>query len=89
MVASSTRMLYILHLKLWISDFGAINHMNCDPILVKDFHKFTQSVILVADGNTAQAIGEGSITVTNTITLDSVLAVPVLNYNLFIYWKNF
>lgn len=82
-------LLYILDLKLWISDFGATNHMNRDTSLVKDLHKFTQSAVSVADGNSAQAIGEGSITVTNTITLNSVLAVPGLNYNLFICWKNF
>lgn len=82
-------LLYILDLKLWISDFGATNHMNRDPSLVKDLHKFTQSAVSVADGNPAKAIREGSITVTNTITLDSVLAVPVLNYNIFMCSKNF
>ncbi|RVW93163.1 Protochlorophyllide reductase, chloroplastic [Vitis vinifera] len=39
-----------------------------------------------ANGNTTPVIGEGSLTLTDTLNLDSVLVVPSLDYNLLMTW---
>ena len=42
----------------------------------------SQKIVSIANGNTTPVIGEGSLTLTDTLNLDSVLIVPSLNYNL-------
>ncbi|RVX08628.1 Retrovirus-related Pol polyprotein from transposon TNT 1-94 [Vitis vinifera] len=39
-----------------------------------------------ANGNTTPVIGKGSLTLTDTLNLDSVLVVPSLDYNLLMTW---
>ena len=42
----------------------------------------SQSVISTANGSTSPITGEGSVILSNTLTLDTVLVVPSLEYNL-------
>lgn len=42
----------------------------------------SQSVIFTANGSTSIITGEGSVTLSETLTLNSVLIVPSLEYNL-------
>ena len=42
----------------------------------------SQSVIYTANGSTSSITGEGSITLSKNFTLNSVLVVPLLDYNL-------
>ncbi|RVW84921.1 hypothetical protein CK203_039528 [Vitis vinifera] len=42
----------------------------------------SQKIVSTANGNTTPVIGEGSLTLTDTLNLDSVLVVPSLDYNL-------
>ncbi|RVW83945.1 Retrovirus-related Pol polyprotein from transposon TNT 1-94 [Vitis vinifera] len=41
-----------------------------------------KKIVSTANGNTTPVIGEGSLTLTDTLNLDSVLVVPSLDYNL-------
>ena len=41
-----------------------------------------QKIVSTANGNTTPIIGEGSLTLIDTLNLDSVLVVPSLDYNL-------
>ena len=41
-----------------------------------------QSVISTAIGNTFPIIGKGSVILSNTLTLDTVIVIPSLEYNL-------
>ncbi|XP_048227838.1 uncharacterized protein LOC125369450 [Ricinus communis] len=69
---------------------------------VKKLRPSLQKSVLIANGNEVPIIGEGSITATNSLNLDSVLIVPSLNYSLLsvsqitsafscivIFWPNF
>ncbi|KAH9726803.1 hypothetical protein KPL70_008430 [Citrus sinensis] len=61
---------------------GASEHMTRDSSQLKSVLPSSQSVISTANGSTSSIIGEGSITLSNTLTLDTVLVVPSLEYNL-------
>ena len=41
-----------------------------------------KKIISTSNGNAAPVIGDGSLTLTDTLNLDSVLVVPSLDYNL-------
>ncbi|KAH9696165.1 retrovirus-related pol polyprotein from transposon RE1 [Citrus sinensis] len=68
--------------RMWIIDTGASEHMTRDSSQLKSVLPSFQSVISTANGSTSPIIGEGSITLSNTLTLDTVLVVPSLEYNL-------
>ncbi|PRQ37607.1 putative RNA-directed DNA polymerase [Rosa chinensis] len=66
----------------WIIDTGASDHMTNDPSLVKNLRRSSQNIVSTADGTPTPVTGEGSIVVSDTLTLESVLVVPSLAYNL-------
>ena len=61
----------------WIIDSGATNHMTFDSRQVSPLRPFSQKIV-----STTPVIGKGSLTLTDTLNLDSVLVVPSLDYNL-------
>ncbi|RVW18959.1 Retrovirus-related Pol polyprotein from transposon RE1 [Vitis vinifera] len=66
----------------WIIDSGATDHMTFDSRQVSPLRPSSQKIVSTANGNTTPVIGEGSLTLTDTLNLDSVLVVPSLDYNL-------
>ena len=66
----------------WIIDSGATDHMTFDSRQVSPFKSFSQHFVSTANGTSILITGEGSLSLTNTLNLDSVLVVPSLNYNL-------
>ena len=56
--------------------------MTFDSRQVSLLRPSSQKIVSTANGNTIPIIGEGSLTLTNTLNLDSVLVVPSLDYNL-------
>ena len=65
-----------------IIDSGAMNHMTFDSRQVSPLKSSSQNYVSIANGTSTPIIGEGSLSLTNTLNLDSVLVVPSLNYNL-------
>ena len=68
--------------KTWIIDTGASDHMTRDSSQLKYVLTSSQLVISTANGSTSPITGEGSVILSNTLTLDIVLVVPSLEYNL-------
>ncbi|KAK9924141.1 hypothetical protein M0R45_032528 [Rubus argutus] len=66
----------------WIIDTGASDHMTNDPNLVTKLKHSSQNVVSTADGTPTSVTGEGSVVLSNNLTLESVLVVPSLAYNL-------
>lgn len=66
----------------WIIDSGATDHMTCDRSQIHKIIPSKQTVICNANGTPTLVIGEGSVSLTSSLNLDSVLVVPSLNYNL-------
>ena len=66
----------------WIIDSGAKDHMTFDSRQVSPLKSSSQNFVSTANGTSIPIIGEGSLSLTNTLNLDSVLVVPSLNYNL-------
>ena len=66
----------------WIIDFGATNHMTFYSRQVSPLKSSSQHSVSTANGTSIPIIGEGSLSLTNTLNLYSVLVVPSLNYNL-------
>jgi len=66
----------------WIIDSGATKHMTCNSRQVPSLKTSAQTEVNVANGNVAPVIGEGTVSLTDTMELDTVLVVPSLNYNL-------
>ena len=66
----------------WIIDTGASDHMTRDSGQLQSVLLSPQSVIFTANDSTAPITGEGSVILSNTLTLDTVLVVPTLDYNL-------
>ena len=56
--------------------------MTFDSKQVSPLRPSSQKIVSIANGNTTPVIGEGCLTLTNTLNLDSVLVVPSLYYNL-------
>ena len=68
--------------KTWIIDTGASEHMTRDVRQLQSILPSSQSIISTANGNTSPVIGEGSVIFSNTLTLNIVLVVPSLEYNM-------
>ena len=66
----------------WIIDSGAMDHMTFDSRQVSPLKSSSQNSVSIANGTSIPIIGEGSLSLTNTLNLDYVLVVPSLNYNL-------
>ena len=66
----------------WIIDSGATDHMTFDSRQVSPLKSSSQNSISTTNGTLILIIGEGSLSLTNNLNLDSVLVVPSLNYNL-------
>uniref|UniRef100_A0A2N9IBP1 Integrase catalytic domain-containing protein n=1 Tax=Fagus sylvatica TaxID=28930 RepID=A0A2N9IBP1_FAGSY len=66
----------------WIIDSGATNHMTFDNNHIQSIKSSDQHVVSTADGTPSPVLGEGSISLTKNLNLDSVLIVPSLNHNL-------
>ena len=49
---------------------------------LKSFKPSSQSVISTVNGSTSPITGEGSITLSDSLTLDTLLVVPSIEYNL-------
>ncbi|XP_070668503.1 uncharacterized protein [Malus domestica] len=79
----------------WIIDFGATEHMTCDSRQIQTLKPSTKTFVSVANSNVALIIGEGTVSLSDTLNLDTVLVVPTLDYNLFahhclvIFWPSF
>ena len=65
-----------------IIDSGATDHMTFDSRQVSPLKSSLQHSVSTANGTSIPSIGEGSLSLTNTLNLDSILVVPSLNYNL-------
>ncbi|KAM2398690.1 hypothetical protein FF1_035266 [Malus domestica] len=66
----------------WIIDSGATEHMTCESRQVQILKPPTKTVVSVANGNVVPIIGEGTVSLSDTLSLDTVLVVPSLDYNL-------
>ena len=66
----------------WRIDSSAIDHMTFDFRQISPLRPSSQKIVSIANGNTTLVLGEGSLTLTDTLNLDSVLVVPSLYYNL-------
>ncbi|PRQ26985.1 putative RNA-directed DNA polymerase [Rosa chinensis] len=65
----------------WIIDTGASDHMTNDPSLVKNLRLSPQDVVSTADGTPTPVTGEGSIALSDTLTLESdILTRRILGY---------
>ncbi|XP_061348292.1 uncharacterized protein LOC133293706 [Gastrolobium bilobum] len=67
---------------IWIIDTGASDHMIKDSSQLFNLCNSSQSVISTANGGTSKITGQGSLTLSDSLFLDSVLVVPSLEYNL-------
>ncbi|KAM2791026.1 hypothetical protein PS2_002854 [Malus domestica] len=67
---------------MWIIDSGATKHMTYDSRQVETLKPSTKTVVSVANGNSSHGIGEGTVSLLDTFSLDTVLVVPSLDYNL-------
>ena len=56
--------------------------MTFDSRQVSPLKSSSQNSVSTANGTSIPIIGEGSLSLTNTLNLDFVLVVPSLNYNL-------
>ncbi|XP_026429173.1 uncharacterized protein LOC113325170 [Papaver somniferum] len=66
----------------WIVDSGATYHMKCDYKQISSLKPSLQKTVSTANGSQAPITGEGSISLTETLNLDSVLVVHTLDCNL-------
>ncbi|CAL9011096.1 unnamed protein product, partial [Prunus brigantina] len=85
-VATSGTQGYVLHSSskkhTWVIDTGATDHMTFDPGQIISHTPPSQSVVSNANGTPSPVIGEGSLSLSDSLTLDSVLIVPSLHHNL-------
>ncbi|RVW87558.1 Rust resistance kinase Lr10 [Vitis vinifera] len=58
------------------------DHMNFDSKQVSPLRPSSQKIVSTTNGNTTPVLGEGSLTLIDTLNLDFVLVVPSLDYNL-------
>ncbi|BBH05042.1 HXXXD-type acyl-transferase family protein [Prunus dulcis] len=70
------------HLRSWIIDTGATDHMTSSFTGLHSTKPSSQTHITSANGTTSQVMGEGSLSLTSSLSLDHVLVVPSLDYDL-------
>lgn len=66
----------------WIIDSAASDHLIHDSTHLQSLSPSPQTAVSTADGRMCPVVGKGNVTLSNTITLNSVLVVPSLKYNL-------
>lgn len=66
----------------WIINTGASDHMTNNPHQLQSIKSSSQSIISTANGSASPVTGEGPVTLSDTLTLDTVLVVLSLSYNL-------
>ena len=67
----------------WVIDSGVIDHMTGNPKTFSSFQShLAPSPVTIADGSTFNVVGSGTIKLTSSITLSSVLSLPKLAFNL-------
>ncbi|KAL5851107.1 hypothetical protein ACOSQ3_006225 [Xanthoceras sorbifolium] len=67
----------------WIVDSGASDHMTSDSSLISDFQPCSNGLtVKIADGSVSQVTGTGSVKISDSLVLKSVLFVPKLDCNL-------
>ena len=66
----------------WIIDSSAMDHMTFDSRQVSPLKSSSQNSVSTTNGTSIPIIGEGSLSLTNTLNLDFVLIFPSLYYNL-------
>ena len=67
----------------WIIDSGATNYMTFDNNHIQSIKSLDQHIVSTTYGTFSPMLGEGSISLTKNLNLDSGLVVPSLNHNLF------
>ncbi|PRQ16268.1 hypothetical protein RchiOBHm_Chr7g0182361 [Rosa chinensis] len=67
---------------MWIIDSGATDHMTNNPSNIHHLTPVRRSGVTNANGDSYPITGAGSVTLTKSITLDTVLLVPSLSHNL-------
>ncbi|CAL2249190.1 unnamed protein product [Prunus armeniaca] len=77
---------YVLHSSskkhIWVIDTGVTDHMTFDPGQITSHTPSSQSVVSNVNGTPSSIIGEGSLSLSDSLTLDSVLIVSSLHHNL-------
>ncbi|KAM7499356.1 hypothetical protein LguiA_023770 [Lonicera macranthoides] len=66
----------------WVIDSGATDHMTSNSKLVTPLNPSSQTFVSTANGAPVPVVGKGSVTLSDTLNLSSVLVVPSLDYNL-------
>lgn len=66
----------------WIIKSGATDHMAFDSRQVSRLKTSSQKFVSTTNSTSTPVNGEGSLTLTETLNLDSILVVPSLDYNL-------
>ncbi|KAK0600689.1 hypothetical protein LWI29_017477 [Acer saccharum] len=66
----------------WLIDTGASDHMVNDSSILSSITPSTQTSVYTANGGSSPVIGEGSTDISESLTLNSVLIVPALEYNI-------
>ena len=66
----------------WIIDSGATDHITFDSRQVSSLKSSSQHSVSTTNGTSIPIIGEGSLSLTNTLNLDYVFVIPSLNYNI-------
>ncbi|XP_071739152.1 uncharacterized protein [Rutidosis leptorrhynchoides] len=65
----------------WVIDSGASDHMTGNNHLYSDFNTHS-SYVTIANGTTSLVLGSGTINLTPSISLSSVLCLPNFSFNL-------
>ncbi|OMO93820.1 hypothetical protein CCACVL1_06334 [Corchorus capsularis] len=73
---------YLTKNDAWVTDTGATDHMTSDSNPLCSIRSSVQPHILTADGGVSPVTGEGSVHVSNSINLDTVLIVHSLSSKL-------
>ncbi|KAK0597477.1 hypothetical protein LWI29_025705 [Acer saccharum] len=66
----------------WLIDTGASDDMVNDSSILSSITPSTQTSVYTANGGSSPVIGKGSTDISESLTLNSVLIVPALEYNI-------
>lgn len=68
---------------IWIVDFGASDHITSDKSIMTEFMPCNENhSVKIADGSLSKVAGYGSVTISKTLSLHSILFVSNLKCNL-------